>query len=113
MSKKAIVIGGTGATGRQLIRQLLKSDKWEQITSIGRKPVLDGEKYDKLLDIKKINPSYFLIYKWITYDQSITHIDDTNHNFVSEVQKNCKPIYIVNLHGKDLCWIYQYPLIEK
>ena len=69
--------------------------------------------YDKLLDIKKINPSYILIYKWITYDQSITHIDDTNHNFVSEVQKNCKPIYIVNLHGKDLCWIYQYPLIEK
>ena len=51
MSKKAIVIGGTGATGRQLIRQLLKSDKWEQITSIGRKPVLDGEKHDKLQDI--------------------------------------------------------------
>ena len=51
MSKKAIVIGGTGATGRQLIRQLLKSDKWEQITSIGRKPVLDGKKNDKLKDI--------------------------------------------------------------
>ena len=51
MSKKAIVIGGTGATGRQLIRQLLKSDKWEQITSIGRKPVLDGGKNDKLQDI--------------------------------------------------------------
>ena len=51
MSKKAIVIGGTGATGRQLIRQLLANDKWEQITSIGRKPVLDGEKHDKLQDI--------------------------------------------------------------
>ena len=51
MSKKAIVIGGTGATGRQLIRQLLVNDKWEQITSIGRKPVLDGEKHDKLQDI--------------------------------------------------------------
>ena len=51
MSKKAIVIGGTGATGRQLIRQLLANDKWEQITSIGRKPVLNGEKHDKLQDI--------------------------------------------------------------
>ena len=69
--------------------------------------------YDKLPDIKQINPSYIIIYKWITYDQSLTHIDDTNHNFVSEVKKNCKPIYIVNLHGKDLCWIYQYPLIGK
>jgi len=51
VSKKAIVIGGTGATGRQLIRLLLANDKWEQITSIGRKPVLDGEKHDKLQDI--------------------------------------------------------------
>ena len=51
MSKKAIIIGGTGATGRQLIRQLLKSEEWEQITSIGRKPVLDGKKNDKLQDI--------------------------------------------------------------
>ena len=51
MSKKAIVIGGTGATGRQLIRQLLVNDKWEQITSIGRKPVLNGKSHDKLQDI--------------------------------------------------------------
>jgi len=51
VSKQAIVIGGTGATGRQLIKQLLADDKWGQITSIGRKPVLDGEKHDKLQDI--------------------------------------------------------------
>ena len=49
--KKAIVIGGTGATGRKLIKQLLISDKWEQITSIGRKPVLNGQSHDKLQDI--------------------------------------------------------------
>ena len=51
VSKKAIVIGGTGATGRQLIKQLLANDKWEQITSIGRKPVLNGKSHDKLQDI--------------------------------------------------------------
>ena len=51
MSKKAIVIGGTGATGQQLIKQLLANDKWEQITSIGRKPVLNGKSHDKLQDI--------------------------------------------------------------
>ena len=51
MKKKAIVIGGTGATGRQLIKQLLISEKWEQITSIGRKPVLNGQSHEKLQDI--------------------------------------------------------------
>ena len=42
--KKAVVIGGTGATGQQLIKQLLANDKWEQIASIGRKPVLKWKK---------------------------------------------------------------------
>jgi len=49
--KKAVVIGGTGATGQQLIKQLLENDKWGQITSIGRKPVLNGKSHDKLQDI--------------------------------------------------------------
>ncbi len=49
--KKAIVIGGTGATGQQLIKQLLENDKWGQITSIGRKPVLNGKSHVKLQDI--------------------------------------------------------------
>ena len=49
--KKAVIIGGTGATGQQLIKQLLANDKWEQITSIGRKPVLNGNSHDKLQDI--------------------------------------------------------------
>ena len=51
MTKKAIVIGGTGATGRHLIKQLIVNDSWEQITSIGRRSVLDGGKYDKLQDV--------------------------------------------------------------
>ena len=51
LDRKAVVIGGTGATGRQLIKQLLNSDNWKQITSIGRKPVLNGESHDKLEDI--------------------------------------------------------------
>jgi len=49
--KKAVVIGGTGATGQQLIKQLLENDKWGKITSIGRKPVLNGKRHDKLQDI--------------------------------------------------------------
>ncbi|MBC8256568.1 MAG: NAD(P)H-binding protein [Candidatus Marinimicrobia bacterium] len=49
--RKAVVIGGTGATGQQLIKQLLENDKWGQITSIGRKPVLNGKRHDKLQDI--------------------------------------------------------------
>ena len=49
--RKAVVIGGTGATGKQLIQQLLNSNNWEQITSIGRRPVLNGKSHDKLQDI--------------------------------------------------------------
>ena len=49
--RKAVVIGGTGATGCQLIKQLLKSDNWQQVTSIGRKPILNGQNHDKLQDI--------------------------------------------------------------
>ena len=51
LDRKAVVIGGTGATGRQLIKQLLNSNNWKQITSIGRKPVLNGENHNKLKDI--------------------------------------------------------------
>ena len=48
---KAIIIGGTGATGKQLLNQLISDKNCELITSIGRRPVLDGEKNDKLADI--------------------------------------------------------------
>ena len=48
---KAIIIGGTGATGKQLLNQLLQNQNCELVTSIGRKPVLDGAKKDKLVDI--------------------------------------------------------------
>ena len=49
--KRALVIGATGATGAQLLNLLLKSDNWERITTISRKPVLDGESHKKLNQI--------------------------------------------------------------
>ena len=48
---KAIIIGGTGATGKQLLNQLMQNQNCELVTSIGRKPVLDGAKHVKLVDI--------------------------------------------------------------
>jgi oxidoreductase len=47
----AIIIGGTGATGQRLINQLLNNDKYRKVTSIGRKPVLDGDEHNKLIDV--------------------------------------------------------------
>ena len=46
--KKALIIGATGATGTQLLNLLLKSDNWDKITTITRKPVLSGENHKKL-----------------------------------------------------------------
>ena len=48
---KALIIGGTGATGKHLLHQLISDKNCELVTSIGRRPVLDGEKNDKLVDI--------------------------------------------------------------
>ena len=48
---KAIIIGGTGATGKQLLNQLIRNQNCDLVTSIGRRPVLDGEKNKKLVDI--------------------------------------------------------------
>ena len=49
--KKAIVIGGTGATGRKLVQQLLSSVEFQKVTSIGRRPVLNGNGHKKLNDV--------------------------------------------------------------
>ena len=49
--KKAVVIGGTGATGRQLVQQLLRSVDFQTVTSIGRRPVLNGKRHEKLNDV--------------------------------------------------------------
>ena len=49
--KKAVVIGGTGATGRQLVKQLLSSVDFQKVTSIGRRPVLNGNGHEKLNDV--------------------------------------------------------------
>ena len=48
---KAIIIGGTGATGKQLLNRLISNQNCDLITSFGRKPTLDRDKNDKLLDV--------------------------------------------------------------
>ena len=48
---KAIIIGGTGATGKQLLNRLISNQNCDLVTSIGRRPALDGEKNDKLMDV--------------------------------------------------------------
>lgn len=48
---RGIIIGATGATGAKLVKLLLKSDKWEKITTISRKPVLEGKSHKKLNEV--------------------------------------------------------------
>ena len=47
----AIVIGGTGATGRRIIEQLLAHEKCKTVTAIGRRRTVEGEGHDKLNDV--------------------------------------------------------------
>ena len=44
---KAIIIGGTGATGNYLVKKLIDNNNCLSIASIGRRPVLNGEKNEK------------------------------------------------------------------
>lgn len=46
--KNAIIIGATGATGSKLIKLLLDSDEWGKVTTLSRRPVLDGGSHRKL-----------------------------------------------------------------
>ena len=48
---KAIIIGGTGATGNYLVKKLIDNNNCLSVTSIGRRPVLNGEKNKKLVDV--------------------------------------------------------------
>tara|TARA_B100000700_G_scaffold328572_1_gene446844 strand:- start:13697 stop:14368 length:672 start_codon:yes stop_codon:yes gene_type:complete len=48
---KVIMIGSTGATGCQLLKKLINDKRCESVTTIGRRPALNGKKNDKLLDI--------------------------------------------------------------
>jgi oxidoreductase len=36
---KAVVVGGTGAVGREIVLQLLASDNWRSVTTVGRRPL--------------------------------------------------------------------------
>jgi oxidoreductase len=36
---KAVVVGGTGAVGREIVLQLLASDRWQSVTTVGRRPL--------------------------------------------------------------------------
>ena len=49
---KAIIIGGTGATGNYLVKKLIDNNNCLSVTSIGRRPVLNGEKIKKLVDVR-------------------------------------------------------------
>ncbi len=48
---RGIIVGATGATGSKLVKLLLESDKWEKITTVSRKPVLEGNSYKKLNEV--------------------------------------------------------------
>eukprot|EP00121_Abeoforma_whisleri_P012827 Awhi_evm1s11839 len=45
----ALVAGATGATGSQILKQLLESDEWSKVYTIGRREV--DEKSPKLVNI--------------------------------------------------------------
>lgn len=42
ITMKAIVIGGTGATGRELVRQLVDDSRFREVVALVRRPFFDG-----------------------------------------------------------------------
>ena len=70
MNFKSILIGGTGATGREVLKQLIVNKRCSQITSIGRRKLDSDQMHDKinhivtdtLLDLSKVEQY------WINHD---------------------------------------------
>tara|TARA_X000000950_G_scaffold90086_1_gene113431 strand:+ start:627 stop:1292 length:666 start_codon:yes stop_codon:yes gene_type:complete len=67
---KSVVIGGTGATGRKVLKQLSVNERCSQITSIGRRELDSYQMHDKinhivtdtLLDLSKVEQY------WVNHD---------------------------------------------
>ena len=70
---RGIIVGATGATGSKLVKLLLESDKWEKITTISRKPVLEGNSHKKLNEI--------IINSFNKLDQTFNHWKGHNSFF--------------------------------
>ena len=43
---RAVVVGATGATGRQLVRQLCEDERWTAVTAVVRRTPSPGELYE-------------------------------------------------------------------
>lgn len=43
---QAVVVGATGATGRQLVRRLIEADRWASVTAVVRRTPAPGELFD-------------------------------------------------------------------
>lgn len=46
---KAIIIGGTGATGKEVVKQLLNDERWESITALVRRPYFEA--HPRLIEV--------------------------------------------------------------
>ena len=92
-SFRAIVIGGTGATGRCLINQLLNNDNCRKVTSIGRRSIINDENHDKLIDIIVDSYTTFHQQKIIGLTMMFFLIALAQRVNVLEVQKN---LWILN-----------------
>ncbi len=70
MNFKSILIGGTGATGRKVLKHLIENKRCSQITSIGRRKLDSDQMHDKinhivtdtLLDLSNVEQC------WINHD---------------------------------------------
>ena len=51
IGRRAVIIGATGATGGQLIKQLAVGEQWEKITSIARRPWCGDDPKKKINEV--------------------------------------------------------------
>ncbi|MCT4615137.1 MAG: NAD(P)H-binding protein [Marinifilaceae bacterium] len=95
---KAIVIGATGATGKDLVEQLLDDDKYKQVDIFVRKsPDIDNPK----LKIHKVD---------------FDNIDEWKHLIKADVAFSCMGTTIKDAGSKAMQWkvdyVYQYEFAE-
>ena len=92
MNFKSILIGGTGATGRKVLKQLIVYERCSQITSIGRRKLDSDQMHDKinhivtdtLLDLSNVGDSRYPSFSKYSLHSCVFFISIARYSFFSK-----------------------------
>lgn len=66
-----------------------------------------------IVHLRAENLSYIIVYRWATYEPTITAIDPGNNKLISAIRSIFKPVFTVKIKDIEVCWIYKVEGINR